>query len=111
MDQQVSPAVVIIVLILIVAILVGLYFLVVERESQGGEGEPGVDVGPLDEGAPPQDTEATEDTGGAGETEAESDAEGDQADQAESETETEADADGDAEGSSSESDAGESAEQ
>ncbi len=49
MDQQVSPAVVIIVLILIVAILVGLYFLVVERSPQVGEGEPAIDIGPIDD--------------------------------------------------------------
>ena len=48
MDQQVSPAVVIIVLILIVAILVGLYFLVVERAPQSSE-EPGMDMGPVDD--------------------------------------------------------------
>jgi len=39
MDTQVSPAVVVIVLILIVAILVGLYFLVVESKPGIGEGE------------------------------------------------------------------------
>ncbi|MFW5868452.1 MAG: hypothetical protein ACOCX2_11585 [Armatimonadota bacterium] len=52
MDQQVSPAVVIIVLILIVAILVGLYFLVVERGPQTSE-ETGMEVGPMDGAMPP----------------------------------------------------------
>lgn len=51
MDQQVSPAVVVIVLILIAAILVGLYFLVVDRKSQATE-EPPVDV-TAGEAAPP----------------------------------------------------------
>jgi len=53
MDQQVSPAVVVIVLILIVAILVGLYFLVVERGGQPADEEAMMDMGPVDdEGLP-----------------------------------------------------------
>lgn len=43
MDQQVSPAVVVIVLILIAAILVGLYFLLIEGQAPTGE-ESAVDV-------------------------------------------------------------------
>jgi len=53
MDQQVSPAVVVIVLILIVAILVGLYFLVVERRPEQGEDMPG-DMPLGDVGPPPE---------------------------------------------------------
>ncbi len=53
MDQQVSPAVVVIVLILIVAILVGLYFLVVERRPEQGEDMPG-DMPMGDVGPPPE---------------------------------------------------------
>ena len=56
MDQQVSPAVVVIVLILIAAILVGLYFLLIEGKAPTGE-EAAVDVSggevaPLAETAP-----------------------------------------------------------
>jgi len=56
MDQQVSPAVVVIVLILIAAILVGLYFLVVDRKSQATE-EPPADV-TAGEATPPVDIDA-----------------------------------------------------
>ncbi len=49
MDQQVSPAVVVIVLILIVAILVGLYFLVVERKPGPAEDEPGMNGAPIED--------------------------------------------------------------
>ena len=60
MDQQVSPAVVVIVLILIVAILVGLYFLVVERKPQPANGEGGAEMMPVDDGdVPPGDEEAS----------------------------------------------------
>jgi len=65
MDQQVSPAVVIIVLILIVAILVGLYFLVVERSPQSDQGDPGMEVAPMEAG------EAAMDPGGADDADAE----------------------------------------
>ncbi len=51
MDQQVSPAVVVIVLVLIVAILVGLYFLVVERRPDQGEDMPA--DRPMGDGGPP----------------------------------------------------------
>lgn len=61
MDQQVSPAVVVIVLILIAAILVGLYFLVVDRKSQATE-EPVVDPAAGEMAMP---AEPAADTGGA----------------------------------------------
>lgn len=61
MDQQVSPAVVIIVLILIVAILVGLYFLVVERSPQVGEGETVIDMEPIDDLDPEMPPDGIED--------------------------------------------------
>ncbi len=67
MDQQVSPAVVVIVLILIVAILVGLYFLVVERkpasEQPADEVPPGVEMAPepgVGPGAPAEEAGAEE---------------------------------------------------
>ncbi len=106
MDQQVSPAVVVIVLILIVAILVGLYFLVVERKEPAGEdGDVPLDPGsleePTDAGAEP--ASADEDQGETG-----ADAAADQAgdDQGEGGTETDSGTQTDAE-----SDAGDGASQ
>lgn len=71
MDQQVSPAVVVIVLILIAAILVGLYFLVVEGKAPAGE-EPPADVAageaaiPADAGAEPAAANAAEEAADQG---------------------------------------------
>lgn len=103
MDQQVSPAVVVIVLILIVAILVGLYFLIVERDEPVGEDATGEvvpsagDPVPLDptppaagEGLDQEEAGAEPDT--AANAEADPDAEGGEAGQAE-----DADASSDAE--------------
>lgn len=82
MDQQVSPAVVIIVLILIVAILVGLYFLVVERKPQSGEDEPVMDMVPVDDGEVPPDAGTTDEPAddAQAEADAEADADADQGD-------------------------------
>jgi hypothetical protein len=72
MDQQVSPAVVVIVLILIVAILVGLYFLVVERGPQTSE-EAGMDMAPMEAGEMPPDQGPAEDVDADGGGDAEAD--------------------------------------
>jgi hypothetical protein len=104
MDQQVSPAVVVIVLILIVAILVGLYFLVVERGPQSAEDEAAVEVQPMEGNVPPgAGPAATSDDGG----EAADDGSGEQT----GDEETEADGNGEtAEGDAMGDDAGDPAE-
>jgi len=90
MDQQVSPAVVVIVLILIVAILVGLYFLVVERGPQmSGDEDSVMEMAPPDEGEIMPDADAVEADGddqgreyeGDEQTDVDDDAEADGADE------------------------------
>ena len=77
MDQQVSPAVEVIVLSLIVAILVGLYFLVVEREPQSAESVVDDTVMPPAGDDPVPDGEPAEvEEGAPGDTEADAPAAG-----------------------------------
>jgi flagellar biosynthesis/type III secretory pathway M-ring protein FliF/YscJ len=103
MDQQVSPAVVVIVLILIVAILVGLYFLVVERGPQSAEDEAAMEAQPMEGDLSPGAETVTPDDGGEAEDEASSEQTGDE--------ETDADDDGEtAEGDAPDNDAGDPAE-